>query len=67
MMKLEKTSQRCTPNTDCSQRLRPYQRPVITVRRIAAIVNQKTVGDNPDNVTGGKTRLVPGGLGTTSG
>lgn len=67
MMKPGKTSQRCTPNTDRSQLLRPYQRPAITARRIASIVNQKTVGDNPDNTAGGKTRLGPGGLGSTSG
>ena len=67
MMKPEKTSQQCTPNTDRSQLLRPYQRPAITARRIASIVHAMTVGDNPDNSGGGKTRLGPGGLGSSSG
>ncbi len=65
-MKLpNKMSQRCTPDTDRNRILRPYERPAISVRRIASIVNRLTVGDNPDNVAGGRTKLSPGGLGSS--
>ncbi len=64
-MKVDRMSQQCTHDTDRSHILRSYQRPTVTVRRIASIVHALTVDDNPDNPSGGRTKLGSGGLGSS--